>query len=130
MTSSMRLAVGLVAAVVAGVWLALALDWYLWADLPEENRRAYAVARGAVWYVVAFGLCEVVRRLLRRGWLFLVPVTVLVGALLYDGVTLAWDGSAVFVLVRIVAYWFVSVPVMAAVVTLAHAATKRRLPSA
>jgi hypothetical protein len=82
MTPSMRLAVGLVAAIVAGAWLGLAYDWFLWSDVPEENRPAFAAARGAVWYAVAFGISEVVRRLLRAGWFFLVPVTVLVGALI------------------------------------------------
>ena len=64
---------GALLVVVAGAWLALALDWYIWADLEEENRRTYAVAGGAIWYAIAFGACEVARRLLRRGWLFLPP---------------------------------------------------------
>jgi hypothetical protein len=123
MSSSMRLVVGLVAAIVAGAWLGVAYEWYL-NDVPQERQSTAAAARGALWFAVAFGLCEVARRLLRRGWLFIVPVTVLVGAIIYDGATLAWSGGLVFVLVRIVAYCFVSVPAMAAVVTLAHAVTK------
>ena len=53
-------------------------------------------------------------------------ITALVGAVLYDQVTLAWSGGLAFVVVRIVAFWFVSAPVMALVVALAHGATKGR----
>jgi hypothetical protein len=125
MPSSMRLAVGLVAALVAGTWLGVAFELFLW-DHPEERWLTAGAARGAASFAVAFAVCEVARRLLRAGWFFLVPVTALVGAVLYDGVTLAWDGSAAWLVARIVAYWIVSLPVMAAVVVLGHVATKRK----